>query len=456
MQKTYVLDTNVLIQSPHALLAFEENKIVLPIAVLEDLDKLKNEDGDRGTNARQSIRFLEQLRNQGNLFEGVGLETGGLLKIEPNFSAVALPYGFQNNTNDNRILKVCKGLIDQGEPVILVTKDIILRLKSQMLNISTEDYFAEQSPVFDEQYTGRIEVYAPDEKIEEFKKKGILPEHLYILDSNKNKSYSAPENNQFFIIHSDIKEKKTFLGRFNGKKVVPLKSLDQEPFGVKPKNVGQHFLQEALLQDAETAPLVIVKGAAGTAKTFYALAAGLHQTLEHDFKGYRRILVTRPNVQFDDEIGFLPGSEQEKISPLLRPVIDNLEVLLDRSDKSKYQNEVEIRHKIEELFERGVIKAEAMNFIRGRSITHTFLIIDEAQNLTPKQVKGIITRVGKGTKVVLLGDPQQIDHPLLDEKTNGLSYASEKMKGSPLCFQLTMLADECLRSPLAFDAARRM
>jgi len=455
MQKTYVLDTNVLIQSPHALVAFEENKIVLPIAVLEDLDKLKNEDGDRGTNARQAIRFLEQLRNQGNLFEGVGLETGGILKIEPNFSSVDLPYGFQNNTNDNRILRVCKGLIDQGEPVILVTKDIILRLKSQMLNISTEDYFAEQSPIFDEQYTGRIEVYAPDERIEEFKKKGILPEHLYTLDS-KNKSYPTPENNQFFIIHSDIKEKKTFLGRFNGKKVVPLKSLDQEPFGVKPKNVGQRFLQEALLQDAETAPLVIVKGAAGTAKTFYALAAGLHQTLEHDFKGYRRILVTRPNVQFDDEIGFLPGSEQEKIAPLLRPIIDNLEVLLDRSDKSKYQNEVEIRHKIEELFERGVIKAEAMNFIRGRSITHTFLIIDEAQNLTPKQVKGIITRVGKGTKVVLLGDPQQIDHPLLDEKTNGLSYASEKMKGSPLCFQLTMLADECLRSPLAFDAARRM
>ncbi|KNZ41203.1 PhoH family protein [Acetobacterium bakii] len=456
MQKTYVLDTNVLIQSPHALLAFEENKIVLPIAVLEDLDKLKNEDGDRGTNARQSIRFLEQLRNQGNLFEGVELETGGILKIEPNFSSVALPYGFQSNTNDNRILKVCKGLIDQGEPVILVTKDIILRLKSQMLNISTEDYFAEQSPVFDDQYTGRIEAYTPDDKLEEFKKKGILPEHLYTMDSNKNKSQLAPENNQFFIIHSDIKEKKTFLGRFNGKKVVPLKSLDQEPFGVKPKNVGQRFLQEALLQDAETAPLVIVKGAAGTAKTFYALAAGLHQTLEHDFKGYRRILVTRPNVQFDDEIGFLPGSEQEKIAPLLRPIIDNLEVLLDRSDKSKYQNEVEIRHKIEELFERGVIKAEAMNFIRGRSITHTFLIIDEAQNLTPKQVKGIITRVGKGTKVVLLGDPQQIDHPLLDEKTNGLSYASEKMKGSPLCFQLTMLADECLRSALAFDAARRM
>ncbi|MBC3887605.1 AAA family ATPase [Acetobacterium paludosum] len=456
MQKTYVLDTNVLIQSPNALLSFEDNKIVLPIAVLEDLDKLKNDDGERGSNSRQSIRFLEQLRKLGNLFEGVELKTGGTLKIEANFASVELPYSFQGNSIDNRILKVCKGLIDQGEPVTLVTKDIVVRLKSQMLNIPTEDFFAEQSPLFEEQYTGRMKVFASDDDMEDFKKKGILPENIYILNDQNTKSYITPEYNQFFIIQSDTKDRKTLLGRFNGKKIVSLKSLDIEPFGVKPKNVGQRFLQEALMQDADTAPLVIIKGPAGTAKTFYSLAAGLHQTLDPDLKGYRKILITRPNVQFDEEIGFLPGNEQEKIAPLLRPIIDNLEVLMDRNDKSRYQNEVETHHKIDELFERGIITAEAMNFIRGRSITHTFLIIDEAQNLTPKQVKGIITRVGKGTKVVLLGDPMQIDHPLLDEKTNGLSYASEKMKGSPLCFQLTMFTDECLRSPLAFDAAQRM
>lgn len=455
MQKTYVLDTNVLIQSPYALLSFEDNKIVLPIAVLEDLDKLKNDDGERGANARQSIRFLEGLRQIGNLFEGVTLETGGIIKIEANFASVELPYGFKIDTNDNRILKVCKGLINQGEPVSLVTKDIIVRLKAQMLNIPTEDFTAEQSPVFEEQYTGRMEVYAPDAIMDEFKKKGISPEELYVMDG-KNRCDISPENNQFFIIHSESKEKKTLLGRFDGKKIVPLKSSNQEPFGVKPKNVGQRFLQEALMQDAKTAPLVIVKGPAGTAKTFYSLAAGLDQTLDPDLRSYRKILITRPNVQFDDDIGFLPGSEQEKIAPLLRPIIDNLEVLMDRSDKSRFQNEVEAHRKIEELFENGVIAAEAMNFIRGRSITHTYLIIDEAQNLTPKQVKGIITRVGKGTKVVLLGDPQQIDHPLLDEKTNGLSYASEKMKGSPLCFQLTMFVDECLRSALALDATQRM
>jgi PhoH-like ATPase len=238
--------------------------------------------------------------------------------------------------------------------------------------------------------------------------------------------------------------------------IVPLWSLNEEPFGVKPRNVGQRFLQEALMQDPETAPLVIVKGTAGTAKTFYSLAVGLQHTYEPATRRYRKILITRPNVQFDEDIGFLPGTEEEKIAPYLRPIIDNLEILVDRNDNERYKNEKQLRDKIDELFYRHVIVAEAMNFIRGRSITNTYLIIDEAQNLTPKQVKGIVTRVGKGTKVVLLGDPQQIDHPLLDERTNGLSYASEKMKGSPLCFQITMRSDECLRSSLAHDASTRM
>jgi PhoH-like ATPase len=455
MKKTYVLDTNVLIQSPYALLSFEDNKVVLPVAVLEELDKLKNDDGERGANARQSIRFLEHLRQTGNLFEGVTVESGGIIRIEANFVAVELPHGFHTESNDNRILKVCKGLLEHGESVILVTKDIIVRLKSQMLGIPAEDFTTEQSPQFEEQYTGRMDVFTSDKNMSEFKKKGISPKNIYIMIGDQ-KHYVTPEYNQFFIIHSETSEKKTLLGRYDGKNIIPLKSLKVEPFGVQPKNVGQRFLQEALMQDADTAPLVIVKGAAGTAKTFYSLAAGLEQTLEADSKVYRKILITRPNVQFDEDIGFLPGTEQEKIAPYLRPIIDNLEILVDRSEKERYRNEKELKGKIDELFGRGVITAEAMNFIRGRSITQTYLIIDEAQNLTPKQVKGIITRVGKGTKVILLGDPKQIDHPLLDERTNGLSYASERMKGSPLCFQLTMQPDECERSPLAFDASKRM
>jgi len=389
------------------------------------------------------------------LFDGVHLESGGTIKIEANFIAVELPPEFSGGANDNRILRVCKGLLNSGETVVLVTKDIVVRLKAQMLGIVAEDFTTEQSPKFAEQYTGRLDVYTADDKMVDFKRKGLDPDHVYVINEGL-KNGVEPELNQFFIIHSETSERKTLLGRFDGKKIVPLKTLASEPFGVKPKNVGQRFLQEALMQDAKTAPLVIVKGAAGTAKTFYSLAVGLQQTLEADSKTYRKILITRPNVQFDDEIGFLPGTEQEKIAPYLRPIIDNLEILVDRNQEERYKNEHMLRDKIDELFDRGVIKAEAMNFIRGRSITDTFLIIDEAQNLTPKQVKGIVTRVGKGTKVVLLGDPQQIDHPLLDEKTNGLSYASERMKGSPLCFQLTMQPDECLRSELAYDSARRM
>ena len=208
--------------------------------------------------------------------------------------------------------------------------------------------------------------------------------------------------------------------------------------------------------DAAKAPLVIVKGMAGTAKTFYSLAVGLEKILNQPTGEYRRIIISRPNAQFDSDIGFLPGDEQEKISPLMRPVIDNLEQLIDSNEEERYKNEKELRGKIEEIFDRGVIQAEAMNFIRGRSFVNTYLIIDEAQNMTPNKIKGIITRAGKGTKIILLGDPKQIDCPFLDERTNGLSYASEHMKGSELCFQLTLNASECERSELAMDAVKRM
>ena len=258
------------------------------------------------------------------------------------------------------------------------------------------------------------------------------------------------------ILKAEQSIRKTQLGRFNGERIVPLAHKKKKPYGVTPRNVGQQFLQEALMTGPEEAPLVIVKGMAGTAKTFYTLAVGLNAMMEQDEPLYRRILVCRPNVQFDDDIGFLPGDEAEKIAPLLRPVIDNLELLVDQNEKERYQDERCLTDKVEELFDRGIIDAQALNFIRGRSIAKTYLIIDEAQNLTPKQAKGIITRAGMGTKIILLGDPNQIDNPLLDERTNGLSYAAEKMKGSPLCFQLTLSAEECERSALAMDAGQRM
>lgn len=456
MQKTYVLDTNVLIQAPYALESFEDNHIVLPLAVLEELDGLKRAEGERGSNARQVIRFLERLRLQGNLIDGVPLPGGGHLRLEVNHVGVTLPDGMDPESRDNRILKVCKGLLEEGTPAILVTRDIVARIKAQMMGVTAEDFTTDQVPSGKRAYTGRGECYVPNELLSGFKKKGLLPEAVYRTDEAGTRQSVELTENEFLILRSDTEAKKTMLGRYHGGKITALTHGSAKPFGVKARSVGQQFLQEALMLSAKEAPLVIVKGPAGTAKTFYTLAVGLEKVLEQEEKEYRKILVCRPNAQFDQDIGFLPGSEQEKISPLLRPIVDNLEILMDLDWKKARRSEEDLHGRIDYLFETGVITAEAMNFMRGRSITDTWLMIDEAQNLTPRQVKGIITRVGYGTKVILLGDPAQIDHPLLAERTNGLSYAAERMRGSPLCVQLTMQPDECERSDLALDAALRM
>ena len=372
MIKTYVLDTNILIQDP------------TPSIVLRT--------------TRTAIRLLEGLRQKGDLLSGVMLERGGSLRVEKNFVDIVLPPDLPDDKMDNRILKVCRGLAGQQQDgrVILVTKDILLRIKAQIIGIQAEDFLTEQVSDKEEQYTGRIEVYAPEDCFKDFKKKGI------------------------------------------------------------PVNIVYTSSQEALMQSADWAPLVIVKGMAGTAKTFYSLAVGLEKLLNDPSGEYRKILISRPNAQFDSDIGFLPGDEQEKISPLMRPIIDNLEQLIDSCEEKRYENESELKGKIDEIFDRGLVQAEALNFIRGRSIVRTYLIIDEAQNMTPAQVKGIITRAGKVTKIILLGDPNQIDRSFLDERTNGLSYAAEHMKGSSLCWQITLCAEECQRSQLAMDAVKRM
>ncbi len=220
--------------------------------------------------------------------------------------------------------------------------------------------------------------------------------------------------------------KQTALGRYNGEKVVPLFYKDVKPLGISPRNIGQKFMLEAFLTDSKNAPLVIVKGPAGTAKTLFSLATGLHKVMEEGEEGYRKLLVCRPNVTMDEDIGFLPGTEEEKIMPFMRPIFDNLEILVDSDEKERYKNEKELYDKIKELFDRRIITTEAVAYLRGRSIVKNWVIIDEAQNLTPKQVKAVITRVGQGTKLILVGDPDQIDQPFLDSRSNGLCYASEK------------------------------
>ncbi|HIZ61092.1 MAG TPA: PhoH family protein [Candidatus Dorea faecipullorum] len=457
MVKIYVLDTNVLIQAPHAVECFEDNQVILPMVVLEELDRLKKAEGDRGSNARQAVRILEQFRQKGNLLSGVEMEGGGTLRVEKNFVDVSLPEDLAAEVPDNRILKVCLGLSrDRSEQVILVTKDILLRIKAQILGICAEDFTTEQVFDHEKQYKGRTEVYVPEEIFKEFKKKGIPCEEVYQVDESGKRTEVQLTENQFVILRADQSSGKTHLGRVEGEHIRKLEYKKSAPYGIHPRNAGQYFLQEALMQPAKNAPLVIVKGMAGTSKTFYSLAVGLEKVLNNPTGEYRRILVCRPNAQFDSDIGFLPGDEQEKISPLMRPVIDNLEQLIDSSEEERYRDEKELQGKIEEIFSRGLIQTEALNYIRGRSIVKTYMIIDEAQNMTPGQIKGIITRAGKDTKIILLGDPDQIDRPFLDERTNGLSYASEHMKGSPLCWQITMTAEECERSVLAMDAVRRL
>lgn len=299
-------------------------------------------------------------------------------------------------------------------------------------------------------------MFIPDELMKEFKKKGIDQKKVYQTDEEGNVIPVELTENEFMILKSDTSTRKTLLGRVAGQKIVPLKYKKSSPYGISPRNVGQYFMQEALMTDAEHAPLVIIQGMAGTAKTFYSLAVGLDKVYNNPSNEYRRIIVCRPNAQFDDDIGFLPGDEKEKIAPLMRPIIDNLEQILDSDEEKRYEDEAELSDKIAEVFDRGIIQTEALNFIRGRSIVKTYLIIDEAQNMTPNQVKGIITRAGKDTKIILLGDPKQIDKPFLDEKTNGLSYAAKHMKGSPYCWQISLSADECERSVLAMDAVRRL
>ena len=457
MVKIYVVDTNVLIQAPYGMQCFEDNQVVLPVVVLEELDNLKKAEGETGANVRTTIRMLEELRLQGDLLEGVTLPGGGTLRVEKNYRDVELPSDLPETKSDNRILKVCLGLSqEKPELVVLVTKDILLRIKAQIIGIKAEDFLTEQVLGHDAQYRGRICVYAPEENFKDFKKKGIPVETIYQVDEEGKTVIPQLYENEFVIIQSDQSTKKTQLGRVEHGVIRKLEYRKAQPYGVSPRNAGQYFLQEALIQPAEKAPLVIVKGMAGTSKTFYSLAVGLEKMLNNPTGEYRRIMICRPNAQFDEDIGFLPGDEQEKIGPLMRPIIDNLEQLIDSNEQSRYENEAELQDKVEEVFDRGIIQAEAMNFIRGRSIVKTYLIIDEAQNMTPNQMKGLITRVGKDTKIILLGDPNQIDRPFLDERTNGLSYAAEHMKGSPLCWQITLTAEECERSKLAADAITRM
>ncbi|MGE5370877.1 MAG: PhoH family protein [Solirubrobacterales bacterium] len=455
MSKIYVLDTNVLLQSAESVYAFGEHTVVIPEIVLEELDRFKKESGELGANAREVARTLDLLREKGKLTEGVALPNGGRLIIESNHRKEPLPAGWSKESADNRILQVCKGLAKHHDPVYLVTKDVFQRIKADILEIVAQDFRREQAPAVPDQYQGRAEVYAPGKEIQAFykRRKPILKEHLRQYCDNGEPVAPVLVPNQFLVIRSEDGAGSA-LGRFDGQKALPLFYTDETPSGVKPRNVGQKFYQEALLMPARECPLVIVKGPAGTAKTFLALAAGLENVVER--KEYRRILVCRSNVTMDEEIGFLPGTEQDKLGPLIRGVKDNLEIIHGIGGGYSKIGKREQESIIDYYFSTGLISTEAVAYLRGRSIMRQWIIVDEAQNLTPKQVKAIITRVGEDTKLILAGDPAQIDHPYLDSRTNGLCYAAERMKGSRYCCQVTLTDNECERSALATEAAMQM
>ena len=281
---------------------------------------MKGVDGEAGNNARQALRFLEGLRLSGDLVKGVALPSRGTVRLEVNHVDTDLPQGLDPNSRAGRVLKVCRGLMDEGTPATLVSRDMVARIRAQMIGVPAEDFTTDRLPDGARPYTGRAEVYIPDYLLPAFKKKGVPPEELYTVDgAGKQRPVSLTEN-QFVLLRSDTDPKKTMLGRFYGEKVTALRFGSVRPFGVKPRSVGQQFLQEALLLPAEEVPLAIIQGPVGTAKTFYALAAGLEQVLETEERPYRKILVCRPNAQFDADISFLPGSEQEKIPPSCGPL----------------------------------------------------------------------------------------------------------------------------------------
>lgn len=461
MQKIFVLDTNVLLHSPRALYAFGDNKVIIPGVVLEELDEKKKNNNDVGKNARTVSRELDKLRKIGKLHEGIKLENGGSIQVDlHNYKNIELPDAWFEYKADNMILRACKHLSNENnenEEVIFVTKDIIQRIKADALDVHAEDYQNDKVASLDEQYTGRKILYVGSRIIDEFYNRGDLKVSAIEFYDEEGIPINIDqylEMNEFIILKSIDDFKKSALGIYEKDYIKSLNYDKYRPSGIIPRNTGQRFMQEALFKSAKEAPLVIIKGPAGTAKTLFALAVGLDKIMHSKHNEYRRILVCRPNVTMDEDIGFLPGSEEEKIAPYMRAIRDNLEVILYNDEKARFKDEEKLNEEIQKLFSTGIIKTEAVGFLRGRSIAKTWIIIDEAQNLTPTQVKGIITRAGKDSKIILLGDPQQIDQPFLDSSSNGLSYAAEKMKGSKICYQITLTDEECERSDLAAEASR--
>ncbi|MCL2799782.1 MAG: PhoH family protein [Endomicrobia bacterium] len=425
--KTFVLDTNVLLHDPDSVFSFKDNKVVIPMTVIEELDSFKKLNDERGRSARLISRTLDELRTKGKLSEGVKVKSGGIVKIEMNHHDVDLPKDFSGQKADNQILSIALGLKLKNEKVIFITKDINLRIKAEILDIQTQDY--EKSKVkIDELYAGWKEVKVSSEKIDKFYKDGKL--------SLKQEFYP----NEFISLKDEAGSSKSALTKFSKKDnaLTPIFHQNSLPWGLKPLNVEQKFAVELLL--CNDINLVTLIGLPGAGKTILALACGLQKTVEERY--FRKLYIARPIIPMGRDIGFLPGTKEEKLGAWMGAINDNLEFLMDRGHPDSKTEE-----KIDYLFTSGQIEVDSLTYIRGRSLPQQYIIIDDAQNLTPHEVKTIISRAGNGTKIVLTGDPYQIDNPYLDASSNGLTYLVERFKGQSLFGHITFSKSE--RSNLA-------
>ena len=433
MRKNYVLDTNVLLHDPRALFQFKDNNVIIPIYVVEEIDKFKRDLSELGRNARQVSRDLDAFREEnGSLTEGVPLESGGILRVL--FTQRELPRELMNqHVADNRILALALD-VKEREPnlrCVFVTKDINLRIRADALGLVTEDYENDkiENP---EVYMGVRELEVGKGDIDDFYARGEL----------------APPNgingvypNEFALLKDRNAPNHTALSKYNAQKgrFVPLlKSLKEGAWGLRPRNKEQSFALDLLLNDE--IKLVTIVGKAGTGKTLLAIAAGLQKTMEEQV--YQKMLVSRPVFPLGKDIGFLPGTVEEKLNPWMQPIYDNVEFLmgLSRADKKAGRS-------YRELIDLGLVAIEPLTYIRGRSIPNQYIVVDEAQNLTPHEVKTIITRVGDNTKIVLTGDPYQIDNPYVDSTSNGLVHVVNKFKHERLAGHITLTKGE--RSALA-------
>lgn len=435
MRKNFILDTNVLLHDPRSIYSFKDNNVIIPIYVIEEIDQFKRDLSELGRNARLVTRYLDAFRSEGSLKDGVALPHGGTLRV--GFSNRELPSALADgNLMDNRILGVALDLMEKEpeQQAVFITKDTNLRVRADALGLTAHDYDAERVEIT-ELYTGFTELSVPGEWVDQMYRAGAEVE----LPGKE----LAP--NQFVLLKDEARPSHTAMGRFHGGKgrVVPLlKSPKEGTWGIRPRNMEQAFTLDLLLND--DIKLVTIVGKAGTGKTLLAIAAGLQKVTEEAL--YQKLLVSRPIFPLGRDIGYLPGTVEEKLNPWMQPIFDNVEFLmnLSRSDKKAGRG-------YHELIDLGLMEIEPLTYIRGRSIPNQFIIVDEAQNLTPHEVKTIITRVGDNTKIILTGDPFQIDNPYVDATNNGLVHVVNRFKNEKIAGHITMAKGE--RSALAELAA---